>query len=555
VEVYATLTALPGSGDTVEMLLDLSSVGSSAWDGYRVLVTGTPHTFYIDRIDNGQAATIAGPVRRNVMAGQRILGRRVGSTIELWHDIGGGRWYKALEAANQTTYPSGKIGAGIRDGDARIDDFGGGGASDASLLELYAPELRFWAEETYRADSARIATDLYIAGSEEQVTSLKCCWESETDDEIASTAPSSVPRLSLEVLSNLDPEPDFFLDQPDPIPPLSDIDGARVDYLTWTALHPEQRDVIYGRVTSDPSSGDKMLQYWMFYYYNPSNLGGFGKHEGDWEWVQVRLTSANTPVSVAFSQHGDGERCTWGPDVQVSTNGRPVAYVANGSHANYSHTGLHGAPAGTIDETADFGSAYYQTPTLVDFTADAPAWFDWDGHWGASEGSIFGPSESPKSPGKQELPWDDPFSWENGLSCKGVAGFRRGPSTGSATARHALTPNVGQSRVSASTRSAPALPRIVSARVVRGTAFGKGVRVSYCFRSLPKDPWKRPWRLHLTVENYQDDLPPLTTGWRVTKRCATVTLPVGPIKPPYALRYSVESRRATRSTIGSMGVK
>jgi hypothetical protein len=87
----------------------------------------------------------------------------------------------------------------------------------------------------------------------------------------------------------------------------------------------------------------------------------------------------------------------------------------------------------------------------------------------------------------------------------------------------------------------PELPQILSTRVVTGTAYGKAVRVSYCFRSLPSDPRIRPSRLHLTVENLRDNLPPLSVGWRVTKRCGTIDHPIGPIKPPYLLRYSVET--------------
>lgn len=96
----------------------------------------------------------------------------------------------------------------------------------------------------------------------------------------------------------------------------------------------------------------------------------------------------------------------------------------------------------------------------------------------------------------------------------------------------------------------PELPRILSARLVSGTKFGKAVRVSYCFRSLPSDPRTRPWRLHLTVENLRDDLPPLSVGWEVTTRCATITHPVGGIKPPYLLRYSVEPVSGTYSKQG-----
>jgi hypothetical protein len=96
----------------------------------------------------------------------------------------------------------------------------------------------------------------------------------------------------------------------------------------------------------------------------------------------------------------------------------------------------------------------------------------------------------------------------------------------------------------------PELPRILSARLVSGTKFGKAVRVSYCFRSLPRDPRTRPSRLILTVDNLRDGFPPLSVGWPVAKRCGTVTHPVGGIKPPYVLRYTVEPVRGTWSEQG-----
>lgn len=101
----------------------------------------------------------------------------------------------------------------------------------------------------------------------------------------------------------------------------------------------------------------------------------------------------------------------------------------------------------------------------------------------------------------------------------------------------------------------PPLPRIVSARIVTGTKYGKAVRVSYCFRSLPSDPRLRPMQLHLTVDNLSDDLPPLSIGWKVTKRCATVDHPVASLKPPYVLRYSVVSQTGTMSEQGQMRLR
>lgn len=98
----------------------------------------------------------------------------------------------------------------------------------------------------------------------------------------------------------------------------------------------------------------------------------------------------------------------------------------------------------------------------------------------------------------------------------------------------------------------PELPRILSARLVSGTKFGKAVRLSYCFRSLPADPRIRPRVLSVTVENLRDDLPPLNIGWQVKKRCATIIHPVGGIKPPYLLRYSVEPVNGTYSRQGQI---
>jgi hypothetical protein len=98
-----------------------------------------------------------------------------------------------------------------------------------------------------------------------------------------------------------------------------------------------------------------------------------------------------------------------------------------------------------------------------------------------------------------------------------------------------------------STRAAPKLPKALNARLVTGTRFGKAVRVTYCFRSMPTNPWTRPWRLHLTLDNVRDGQLPLSIPWKVPKRCGTIFHPVGGIKPPYELRYFVASRLDTRS--------
>jgi hypothetical protein len=93
----------------------------------------------------------------------------------------------------------------------------------------------------------------------------------------------------------------------------------------------------------------------------------------------------------------------------------------------------------------------------------------------------------------------------------------------------------------------PRLPKILDARLVDREGYGKAVRVSYCFRSLPRDLWTKPAQLHLSVDNPRDQQGSLSIGWRVTTRCDTIIHPVGSIQPPYVLRYSVETIRGTRS--------
>ena len=197
------------------------------------------------------------------------------------------------------------------------------------------------------------------------------------------------------------------------------------------------------------------------------------------------------------------------------------------------------------DFTSDDGQLYRTVPTIIDVTTNPPRWIaTWDGFWGASGGS-------PKTPGKQVTgtgpPWTDAWGWHgNANGCTLPGSFHatlRAPDRASTGAPSTVLP----ASASAHEQATPALPRLLSARVVSGTKYGKAIRVQYCFRSLPTDTARRPWRLHLTVENLRDNLPPLTVPWRVRKRCAVVIQPVGGIKPPYLLRYSVESRQGTRS--------
>ncbi len=62
------------------------------------------------------------------------------------------------------------------------------------------------------------------------------------------------------------------------------------------------------RDESDQING-AWLQYWVFYYYNSFHEGPFGKHEADWEMIQIQVDANATPRRAAYAQHDTGSLC------------------------------------------------------------------------------------------------------------------------------------------------------------------------------------------------------------------------------------------------------
>lgn len=138
-------------------------------------------------------------------------------------------------------------------------------------------------------------------------------------------------------------------------------------------------------------------QFWFWYLDNPWNIEGVGRHEGDWEFVQAGCVdeAGDEPVLMTLSQHHSGQKHEFWT-VEVAGGGRPVIYVAKGSHANYYTPGdrpLEG-------DEADGGGE-----VLADIEwGDFGDWATWKGLWGNSTGV----GRSPQSPGCQTERWDHP---------------------------------------------------------------------------------------------------------------------------------------------------
>jgi hypothetical protein len=132
-----------------------------------------------------------------------------------------------------------------------------------------------------------------------------------------------------------------------------------------------------------------------------------GRHEGDWEFAQVRLNTAGRPDRLTLAQHRWAESCAW---AQVERRGGvPVLYVANGSHATYARAGTKDRPFPDPNDEAD-GRGRRARPRLARFGP----WVRRDEPWGDSRaGWVPGEQSSPRGPAFQDDDrWRDPSAYD-----------------------------------------------------------------------------------------------------------------------------------------------
>jgi len=146
-------------------------------------------------------------------------------------------------------------------------------------------------------------------------------------------------------------------------------------------------------------------QYWLWYLYNPWEVAGIGRHEGDWEFVQLGCTdkAGDEPVLLTCSQHhSGGKREAWACEAFAD---RPVIYVAVGSHANYFTAGQHGGIDRCNGKGRTFGDCTDDGMRAIEWRPFG-AWASWPGRWGNSD-------NSPQSPGRQGHRWSAPHLYHS----------------------------------------------------------------------------------------------------------------------------------------------
>lgn len=266
------------------------------------------------------------------------------------------------------------------------------------LLDRYRPFIRYDSLESYRADSVAIIAELVVGARCNSLhradgTMLAC----------ASPAPGAA-RLDLDYLGA-----PMYRDGRRALPGdyLDECGGSHASDALAARRRDGCADVVYGRATR--SEGRLWLQYWLFYYYNDKGFLKVGRHEGDWEMVQVRIGDDGRPDAVTFRQHGGGMRAAW-PEVETEETDQgeaPVVYCARGSHASLPRPGTLAAPV--VPDHSD-GQGPIVRPTLVRIGGDGPGWAHWPGRWGATRRREAFEGNSPSGPA-QHAQWREPAAF------------------------------------------------------------------------------------------------------------------------------------------------
>jgi hypothetical protein len=185
---------------------------------------------------------------------------------------------------------------------------------------------------------------------------------------------------------------------------------------------PSTQGSCYGRVKRTRHS--VFLQYWFFYVDNPCVLPP-GRHDGDWEFVQLRLTASGDRLThITVAQHGGPETRRLPPGTK-----HPEVLIAVGSHASYLTSGTQ--PKLPLSDECD--AARKPPMGLTVDRMPEEGWPSWYGRWGTDRGlgtwlattlglvrtpwclrwlNGLGAGDSPASPRCQHASWSSPARFQ-----------------------------------------------------------------------------------------------------------------------------------------------
>jgi fibronectin type 3 domain-containing protein len=130
VEVWARLSTLPGVNNQLRLYARLQMPGSSAGYLLRTNQLSGPDEVWLERFNGGATRLLT--ITQELAAGDTILLRAKGSTIEAWRLPSGGSWSRLGTLRDATYGAPGYVGIGLRGTSGRLDDFGARGLGSSS---------------------------------------------------------------------------------------------------------------------------------------------------------------------------------------------------------------------------------------------------------------------------------------------------------------------------------------------------------------------------------------------------------------------------------------
>ena len=155
-------------------------------------------------------------------------------------------------------------------------------------------------------------------------------------------------------------------------------DAKSDEWHSSSTIKDDYGPTVYGRVVEYKDSKDVFLQYYFFYTENDwrkdvvldAGVLGFGFHEGDWEFMQIKLGSDLLPENFMTSIHINESqvRNPYDSDVQRAGN-HVVLYIADGGHATY-------LTSGTTVAISKIAASFQSEHISVALEAGAPLGLD-----------------------------------------------------------------------------------------------------------------------------------------------------------------------------------
>ena len=150
-----------------------------------------------------------------------------------------------------------------------------------------------------------------------------------------------------------------------------------------------------------------IIQYWLFYVFNN---GPLNDHQGDFEVIEVFL-DYDGPQKALYSQHHAGQNAAWSEVEKVDSH--PVAYVAEGSHANYfrSYQGRMGIENDIVGNDG-IKITFNQSNIIM---LQNQSWLNFAGRWGywGTDTEVALGRAGPHGPvfNQDGLRWERPFTY------------------------------------------------------------------------------------------------------------------------------------------------